>query len=175
MTNQVLIKRSQVAAKIPLTTDLLLGELAANTYDGKLFLKKNNGTESITEVGHTVISGDISGSGNGPITLTLPDINTDVGAFTKFIVNAKGQITSASNIISSDVTTALGFTPYNDTNPNSYIDSAGAPVQSVVGRTGAVTLAVADITGAAPLTSPILTGTPVVPTPVSGDSSTIIS
>jgi hypothetical protein len=39
----------------------------------------------------------------------------------------------------TDVTGALGFTPYNATNPNNYIDAAGAPVQSVVGATGAIT------------------------------------
>lgn len=44
--------------------------------------------------------------------------------------------------------TPLGFTPYNATNPAGYISAAGAPVQSVFGRTGAVTLASADVTGA---------------------------
>ena len=38
----------------------------------------------------------------------------------------------------------------------SFITSAGAPVQSVAGRTGAVTLAVADVSGAAPLNSAAL-------------------
>lgn len=51
MANTLKIKRSAVASKVPATTDLQLGELAINTYDGKLFLKKDNGTESIIEVG----------------------------------------------------------------------------------------------------------------------------
>jgi hypothetical protein len=51
MANTLKIKRSAVASKVPLTTDLQLGELAINTYDGKLFLKKDNGTESIVEIG----------------------------------------------------------------------------------------------------------------------------
>lgn len=46
------IKRSSVEGKIPLVSDLQLGELAINTYDGKLFLKRNNGVaDYITEVG----------------------------------------------------------------------------------------------------------------------------
>lgn len=53
----------------------------------------------------------------------------------------------AITLTSSDVTTALGFTPYNSTNPSNYITSAGAPVQSVAGRTGAITLANTDISG----------------------------
>lgn len=44
------LKRSAVAGKAPLTTDLELGELAVNTHDGRLYLKKNDGTEAIVEV-----------------------------------------------------------------------------------------------------------------------------
>ncbi len=53
-------------------------------------------------------------------------------------VNGRNGIVT---LLSSDVTGALGFTPYNNSNPNNYIDAAGAPVQSVVGDTGAVTAA----------------------------------
>jgi hypothetical protein len=48
--SKLLIKRSAVAAKVPATTDLDLGELGVNTYDGKVYMKKNDGTESIVEV-----------------------------------------------------------------------------------------------------------------------------
>jgi hypothetical protein len=51
MANKVTLKRSSVAAKVPTTTDLDLGELAINTYDGKLYLKKDNGTESVVQIG----------------------------------------------------------------------------------------------------------------------------
>jgi hypothetical protein len=52
MPNKVQLKRSAVQNKIPLTTDLDLGELAINTYDGKLYLKKKVGvTETIVDVG----------------------------------------------------------------------------------------------------------------------------
>ena len=40
---QIKIKRSSVAGKIPTADQLPLGELAANTYDGKLFASKNVG------------------------------------------------------------------------------------------------------------------------------------
>jgi hypothetical protein len=48
--SKLLIKRSAVATKVPTTTDLDLGELGVNTYDGKVYIKKNDGTESIVEV-----------------------------------------------------------------------------------------------------------------------------
>ena len=48
MANKVLIKRSSVASKNPATTDLALGELALNTYDGNLFfLKSPSGVDAI--------------------------------------------------------------------------------------------------------------------------------
>ena len=50
MANTVKLKRSSVAGKIPTTSDLQLGELALNTYDGKLFTKKNDGTESVVDL-----------------------------------------------------------------------------------------------------------------------------
>jgi len=41
MANKFTVKRSAVVGKIPTTNDLALGELALNTSDGKLFLKKS--------------------------------------------------------------------------------------------------------------------------------------
>lgn len=53
MTSTVLIKRSTVPGKVPTTAQIDLGELAINTRDGKLFLKRENGngTFTIVEVG----------------------------------------------------------------------------------------------------------------------------
>ena len=51
MANSIKVKRSAVPSAAPTTANLELGELAINTYDGKLFIKKDNGTASIVEVG----------------------------------------------------------------------------------------------------------------------------
>ena len=51
MANTIKVKQSSVASKIPTTGDLVLGELALNTYDGKLYAKKDNGTATIVEIG----------------------------------------------------------------------------------------------------------------------------
>jgi hypothetical protein len=45
------MKRSAIATKVPTTAQLDLGELAINTRDGKLFLKRADGSEEIIEVG----------------------------------------------------------------------------------------------------------------------------
>ena len=38
--NKIKLKRSDVEFKVPTVSDLSLGELAVNTFDGKLFFKK---------------------------------------------------------------------------------------------------------------------------------------
>ncbi|PWG16151.1 hypothetical protein [Salibaculum griseiflavum] len=45
------LRRSAVAGKVPTTAQLELGELAVNTHDGRLFLKQDDGTEQIVELG----------------------------------------------------------------------------------------------------------------------------
>jgi len=44
MANKILVKKSSVAAKIPLTSDLDYGELALNYTDGKLYYKTASNT-----------------------------------------------------------------------------------------------------------------------------------
>jgi hypothetical protein len=64
MANTLLVKRSAVAGNVPSTSALALGELAVNTYDGKLFFKKNDGAESVVKVsneGHTHTIEDVAG------------------------------------------------------------------------------------------------------------------
>lgn len=51
MANTLLLKRSAVAGRAPVLADLVLGELAVNVTDGKLYLKKStSGVESIVDV-----------------------------------------------------------------------------------------------------------------------------
>lgn len=70
MANTIKIKRSAVQGKAPTTNDLDLGELAVNTYDGKLYLKKDNGTASIVEVG--AAGGSIALNDLSDVTITSP-------------------------------------------------------------------------------------------------------
>ena len=52
MAQTIKLKRSAVAGRIPSTSDLDLGEVALNTTDGKMYIKKSvSGTESIVELG----------------------------------------------------------------------------------------------------------------------------
>ena len=51
MAQTIKLKRSSVSGNVPSTGQLELGELAINTHDGKVFIKKDDGTASIVEVG----------------------------------------------------------------------------------------------------------------------------
>lgn len=82
---------------------------------------------------------------NGTIWQRIPTGGLGVTSFN----TRSGSVT----LTSSDVTTALTYTPYNgSTNPNGYVNNSqaasAAPVQSVFGRTGTVTLQSSDVTTA---------------------------
>ena len=47
MAVELLHKRNSSTGTVPSTSALELGEIAINTYDGKLFIKKDDGTQSI--------------------------------------------------------------------------------------------------------------------------------
>jgi len=52
MASNIKLKRSAVPGKIPLVGDLDLGEVAINTNDGKVYIKINDGTDRIREIGY---------------------------------------------------------------------------------------------------------------------------
>ena len=85
------------------------------------------GTIAATSVPASGISGTISAtnlpaftgdatSTAGTSALTLATVNSNVGTYSKLTVNAKGLVTAASALGSSDITTALGYTPANAAN-----------------------------------------------------------
>jgi hypothetical protein len=62
MAQVVKLKRTAVQGKIPTTQALELGELAINTYDGKLYFERDNGTPTIQSI--VVTDAPITGSIN---------------------------------------------------------------------------------------------------------------
>lgn len=90
--------------------------------------------------GALTFTGDVTGTGStgSSTALTLANSGVTAGTYTKVTVDAKGRVTTGTTLASADlptytgtltssqVTTALGFTPYNSTNPNGYITSSGS-------------------------------------------------
>jgi hypothetical protein len=50
MAQTIKLKRSATQGGSPSTSQLSLGEVAINTYDGKMYIKKDDGSESIVEI-----------------------------------------------------------------------------------------------------------------------------
>jgi len=76
------------------------------------------------------VSGDATGNGTTAISLTFANSGVVAGAYNNVTVDAKGRVIIGSNanyltgITSSLVNSALGYTPYNSSNPSGYVTSA---------------------------------------------------
>ena len=88
MANIIQVKRSAVAARVPTTGDLALGEIGINTYDGKMYIKKNDGTATVVQIGL------------GTVTYTGTETLSNKRIQDRVVVIADG----ASIAIDSDVT-----------------------------------------------------------------------
>ena len=115
MTQTVQLKRSATAGGIPSTSDLALGELAINTYDGKAYIKKNvGGTESIVEVGK--------------------EVSTSFDQMSHFVFNASANQTTFSGVDANSETMAytagqiLVFLNGVFLDPNDYTATNGTSV-----------------------------------------------
>jgi len=93
MANTFKLKRSAVQGKVPTTGDLQLGELALNTYDGKLYTKKDNGTASIVEIGAGGGGGSV-----GPILETLQTLVSSQSINSGYNALSVGEVTVASGV-----------------------------------------------------------------------------
>ena len=84
MAQTIKLKRTSTTGNVPTTSQLDLGELAINTADGKMFIKKDvSGTESIVEI-NEVRPGAI----NFTVSTTAPS-NPEVGDMWKDSANLK--------------------------------------------------------------------------------------
>jgi|GEM_PF-2196340 hypothetical protein len=131
MANTIKLRRSATQGAVPTTSQLALGELAMNTYDGKLFVKTDqSGTEAIVEIG---ASGggtgtakkfdDISSSFNG----TLTTFNITVNSTAHYPVDINATIISIGGVTQEPTTsyTISGSTITFTSPPASGLDFYG--------------------------------------------------
>jgi phage-related tail fiber protein len=57
------------------------------------------------------LTGDATGTGIGTVTVALADTGVSAGTYNSVSVDAKGRVLSGGSLTSTNVTTALGFTP----------------------------------------------------------------
>jgi hypothetical protein len=90
MSSIVQLKRSALSGKVPGTGSLNLGELALNTYDGKIFFRRSGSTDTIQEV----VTTNVLNTGSVTITGTLT-----AGSIVGSISASNGVVSGSSQVI----------------------------------------------------------------------------
>ena len=104
MANTVKVRRSATPSAIPTVGQLALGEIAVNTYDGKMFIKKDvSGAQTIVEV--TAASNGTAG-GVTSVTGTAPVVSS--GGTTPAISMAAATTSVSGYLTSTDWNTFNG-------------------------------------------------------------------
>ena len=124
MATVINFKRSSTQNSVPATSDLTLGEVAINTYHGRMYTEKNDGSAAITEIG------------SNPASLTVNDafsFPTSDGSSNQILqTNGSGTVSWASQASSGIVifTYSIGSTTTtitgNDDSSNSLLYTAGS-------------------------------------------------
>lgn len=109
--NVVKLKRSAVAGRVPSTTDLALGELALNTYDGRIYLKKSVSNVETVVALQPFPTGGTNGyvlqtDGNGTLSWVAQAAGTEPtrlknGEFTATLDNA-GTLTVDNLVVNAE-------------------------------------------------------------------------
>lgn len=114
MAQNIILKRSSLPGKVPDTGSLNIGEIAVNTYDGKLFIKRSGNTDSIQSVLTTdsITTGSITLTQTGSFGELIVSHDTNIQRdlyVTNDIIGAgdidiTGDITGSSAILSGSLT-----------------------------------------------------------------------
>jgi hypothetical protein len=107
--NVVKLKRSAVAGRVPATADLALGELALNTYDGRVYLKKSVASvESIVTLQPFPTGGTngyvLQTNGSGALSWVNPTATTDrlVNGVHTAILDSTGTLTVDNLVVNAE-------------------------------------------------------------------------
>ncbi len=140
MSNMVILKKSSVAGKIPIASDLQPAELAVNLVDQKLYSKRTDGTVVLVGVGSTIINPTLNRfSGTGSQTaFTLSAAPVSAAAL---IVNISGVVqTPTVDYTVSGTTLTFSTAPPAGTN-NITVQNLGTAGTVNVPADGSVTAA----------------------------------
>jgi hypothetical protein len=124
MATVIQFKRSSTQNAVPVTSDLSLGEIAVNTYHGRFYTEKNDGSAAIVEVGSNPSSLTI----NDALVFPTADgssgqlLSTDGSGNLDFIDAASSALTQFYYTVSSSTQTVFSG---SDDNSNTLSYTAG--------------------------------------------------
>lgn len=180
-TNQANAAAASVVEAQALVTELEASVILEEApVDGQQYARQDASWTVVTSGGG---SGTVQSVNNvepdvdGNITLTAANVGAKDASYVPTWTEVTGKPTTFAPIIGTTATTALAGNTVIPTNTNQltngsgYITAAGAPVQSVAGKTGAVVLAAADIASGVMAPARLGTGTASVTTVLRGDGT----
>jgi len=136
MPINIISKNSNVSGNVPTTGELALGEIGINTYDGKVFIKKDDGTAAIVEVGgytytHPTYAGDDADIDTGTLTGATVISDLDINVTT----DTQGHVTDANATVSTRNLTAanIGASPTGHSHTHSDVTDWQESVEDTVG------------------------------------------
>ena len=132
MSQLVKLKRTAVEGKVPNTSNIELGELAINTYDGRIFFEKDNGTPTIQQVvttnsqttGSLNILGNVTASffiGNGSQLTNLPAVDVSQVVTVTASFQETSSISVNHNFASRNVIVSVYDSSYSQLIPTSVV------------------------------------------------------
>jgi len=148
MSTNIKLKRSAVEGKVPLASDLELGELAINTFDGKLYMKKDDGASvdivdvssglTANEVLNLLTTVDGAGSGldadlldgqHGTYYLNYNNFtNTPTVGDALITISAGSGLTTGGNFSTNQASNETITIDHADTSSQPSVDNSGGTV-----------------------------------------------
>jgi len=139
MANQIILKRSSTPGKVPTTAQLALGEIGINTYDGLIYIKKNDGSDSVVQIGGVTSVNTKTGS----VVLSTTDVAEGTA---QYFTNARARAAiSAGTGISYNSSTGAITTAQN-------LSTAGTPEFAGMTLTGGISSIAGSIVPSADVT-----------------------
>lgn len=159
MSQVLKVKRSAVQGRVPQVADLQLGEIAINTYDGRIYFRKNDGSDSIVDVIGAAAGGNFVLKAGDTMTgsLTAPQF---IGPLTG---NVTGNVSGTSGSTTGNAATATALQTARTINGVSFDGTGNVTVTAAAGTLTGNTLAsgvtASSLTSVGTLTSMTSSGT----------------
>lgn len=139
MANTIVLKRSSTPGKVPTTAQLALGEIGINTYDGLIYIKKDDGAVSVVQIGGVTSVNTQTGS----VVLSTTDVAEGTA---QYFTNARARSAlSAGTGISYNSSTGAISTAQN-------LSTAGTPEFAGMTLTGGISSIAGSIVPSADVT-----------------------